>query len=61
MNTEREPGKGHKTYFVEGQESPSVPMGSGCREMQGNVWSWVCESGLNNKTQVKDRDEKHKI
>lgn len=25
------------------------------------VWRWVCESGLNNKTWVKDRDEKHKI
>ena len=28
---------------------------------QGNVFRWVCESGLNNKTQVKDRGEKHKI
>lgn len=57
MQGGRNPGKETQDNLVE-LESSSEPMGV---RLQGNVFRWVCESGLNNKTQVKDRGEKHKI
>lgn len=47
MNREREPGKETQDLFCGRVGEPFSTHGV---RLQGNVWKWVCESGLNNKT-----------